>query len=200
MKKIRFITLALVVAVMLMGAGYAYWTQTLTISNTVTTGNLDVDFTAASVSNVSAYMDDTASGAQVSPTDNNIINVTLAEMYPGASTTINFTLKNSGTMAAKINGFAVPAFTTKDYFQCTGYKVGSKVVNYSTPVTLDALATALTGENARLEPQGTQTYAITLQIVPTATNTQILENLKGSSAIQFSMTAKAKQFNDASTN
>jgi len=44
MKKSRFLVLALVLAVMLMGAGYAYWTDTLTINNTVSTGELNVRF------------------------------------------------------------------------------------------------------------------------------------------------------------
>src|SRR5690554_3744451 len=49
MRKYKFIALALVLAVMLMGAGYAYWTETLTISNTVTTGDMDVVFAPANI-------------------------------------------------------------------------------------------------------------------------------------------------------
>lgn len=50
MKKSRFLALMLVAAVMLMGAGYAYWTDTLTISNSVSTGHFDVDFKCNSAS------------------------------------------------------------------------------------------------------------------------------------------------------
>ena len=44
MRKPKFLALALVVAIMLMGAGYAQWTDVLTIENTVTTGDMNVEF------------------------------------------------------------------------------------------------------------------------------------------------------------
>lgn len=46
MKK-KFLALAMASAVMLTGAGYAYWTDTLSIENTVSTGKFDVMITDA---------------------------------------------------------------------------------------------------------------------------------------------------------
>lgn len=46
MKK-KFLALTMASAVMLMGAGYAYWTDTLNITNTVSTGKFDVMITDA---------------------------------------------------------------------------------------------------------------------------------------------------------
>jgi predicted ribosomally synthesized peptide with SipW-like signal peptide len=47
MKK-KIIALTLAASVMLAGAGYAFWTDNLTISNTVSTGEFDVKFVSAS--------------------------------------------------------------------------------------------------------------------------------------------------------
>lgn len=44
MKKRRFIAGVLVLSMLLMGTGYAYWTDKLTINTTVDTGKLDVQF------------------------------------------------------------------------------------------------------------------------------------------------------------
>lgn len=44
MKKTKIIALVLAVSIMLMGAGYAYWSDTLVINNTVSTGELRVEF------------------------------------------------------------------------------------------------------------------------------------------------------------
>lgn len=44
MKKTKFIAFTLVLAVILMGAGYAYWTDSLTIKNSVTTGKFNLIF------------------------------------------------------------------------------------------------------------------------------------------------------------
>lgn len=111
MKKYKFITLAMVLAVMLMGAGYAYWTETLTISSTVTTGELDVQFVPLALLDGSStgdydnkrpfnkdYMD-----VSLTPADNNhklICNFT--DIYPGAGGYIKFRVENKGTVPAKL--------------------------------------------------------------------------------------------------
>ncbi|MBK5240638.1 SipW-dependent-type signal peptide-containing protein [Clostridium sp.] len=46
MKKPRLMALALTAAITLSGVGYAYWTDALTINNTVTTGEMNVKFVA----------------------------------------------------------------------------------------------------------------------------------------------------------
>jgi hypothetical protein len=49
MKKRRFIAGVLVLSMLLMGTGYAYWTKKLDITTTATTGKLDVKFTDLSI-------------------------------------------------------------------------------------------------------------------------------------------------------
>ncbi len=46
MRKRNYLAIVLVVAIMMMGAGYAYWTQEVKIATTVETGNLDVKLQA----------------------------------------------------------------------------------------------------------------------------------------------------------
>ena len=44
MKSRKMIIAVITISIMLLGTGYAYWTETLTIDNTVSTGYLDVRF------------------------------------------------------------------------------------------------------------------------------------------------------------
>lgn len=44
MKKNKIISVILIMSILLMGVGYAAWTDTLTINGTVSTGNLEVEF------------------------------------------------------------------------------------------------------------------------------------------------------------
>ena len=86
MKKTKSLALVLVVAIMMMGAGYAYWTEDLTINTTVDTGILDVTFEEP------ANIDDEnvdQPNADVSP-DGHTMSVTFNDIYPGVSNTIYF--------------------------------------------------------------------------------------------------------------
>ncbi|HHZ16649.1 MAG TPA: signal peptide protein, partial [Clostridia bacterium] len=44
MKKARLLIAVLVCSVMMLGIGYAWWNDTLTVSGTVETGKFDVNF------------------------------------------------------------------------------------------------------------------------------------------------------------
>ena len=112
MRKSRFLVLALVVAVMMMGAGYAAWTETVTINNNVCTGELDVDLAAGTV----AVFSDTAGAVEpagitrtaeavldAGDTENNTATVTVDNLYPGAFVTISVPISNVGTIPAKLD-------------------------------------------------------------------------------------------------
>ncbi len=62
MKRTKFIMLALVVALVLMGAGYAAWTQVFQINSTVTTGELRVDAVAGEVNKFEIKHSNAATG------------------------------------------------------------------------------------------------------------------------------------------
>lgn len=123
MKKYKFIALALVFAVMLMGAGYAYWTETLTINSTVSTGDLDVRFAPhvihgdydhnLNLDNFFKNLWDLVNDQKidegkfmdvsVEPSeDSKKLIFTVSDIYPGAGGFLHFALVNTGTVPATL--------------------------------------------------------------------------------------------------
>lgn len=116
MKKTRFIALVLAVSLMIMGSGYAYWTETLVVTNKIDTGKLDVNFfdyqswfykTPDVLDKDSQYMK-----AGIDITDNDNALITVSKIYPGGYAEFKFTVKNEGTLPAK--------FTDEDLEYVTG--------------------------------------------------------------------------------
>lgn len=126
MKKTKVIALVLCAAIMLMGAGYAAWTDKLQVNTTVNTGELDVAFgTARTFDGVWAYPhiffqntdglwhDATAADYLDSSIgfgkmdqdldgENDQLNFTFNNMYPGTQARGKYYMKNVGTIPAKI--------------------------------------------------------------------------------------------------
>ncbi len=118
MKKTKLILCTLVAAMMLMGAGYAYWTDTLTINNTVSTGNLEVkishiesrDYDNLKSSN--AFTDDEKDEDYVNGLgESSSIKILNSgkrlefkneNLYPGSGFWLNFKIKNTGTVPVKL--------------------------------------------------------------------------------------------------
>lgn len=107
MKKTRIIAFVLIVSLMLMGAGYAAWTDRVVISNTVSTGELKVEFIesclhpwATEFDNIGSeppYLDaEIEHGAKTTT-------VTISNMYPGSTAIYEAMIKNLGTIPAKID-------------------------------------------------------------------------------------------------
>lgn len=119
MKKTRFIALALVVALMLMGAGYAAWSEPLSLTSTVKTGNFNMEITQASIKTGDDYAknhshnwheyDWTHDGDQeVSIYNNkNQVIVEFKDLYPGGCVGLGMTAKNIGTIPAKLKSIKV---------------------------------------------------------------------------------------------
>lgn len=113
MKKSRFLALTLVVAIMLMGAGYAYWTDTLKMDTYVSTGYLDVDFQNALVvptDGADAYLTQSAIIGALNtppgeePEDKDLLTITLENLYPGAWGQYSFEIVNTGTIPVVLQG------------------------------------------------------------------------------------------------
>lgn len=122
MKKTKLLAVVLVVSIILMGAGYAYWQQELNINATVDTGYMNVQFAPSSyiigdndgiiqlpkdiwnaVSNPidfdgSDYMDVSVKGSS----DNHKVEFTFSDIYPGAGGYVSFKIVNTGTVPAKL--------------------------------------------------------------------------------------------------
>lgn len=117
MKKTRFIALVLVVAMMLVGAGYAAWTDQVFVTSTVRTGNFDVEITKATVRSGDndaqnyahnpawSHYDWTHTGT-VTHNANEAI-VEFKDLYPGGCIQLDMTTTNKGTIPAKLKSIDV---------------------------------------------------------------------------------------------
>lgn len=140
MKKYKFIALAMVLAVMLMGAGYAYWTETLTISNTVTTGDMNVIFAPPNIAgdydgkidigDILGDLWEEISGADgedvildqapdmevsVEPSsDYKSVEFNITEMYPGTGGFLSFSIVNDGTVPVALENITYGTLVDND--------------------------------------------------------------------------------------
>jgi len=103
MKKTRLLIATLVCAIMLMGVGYAWWTDTITLGGTVATGHMDVIFSQADLSGF-----DSIAGASASLSeDKKTITCAFTNLYPGAKGVLNSGIKNNSTIPVKLSNIDV---------------------------------------------------------------------------------------------
>ncbi len=181
MKKSRFLVLALVVAVMMMGAGYAAWTEQVTITNNVCTGELDVDLQDGGFVNTfsaAGVPDDTyATGDYtVDATDANKATVSIEGLYPGAIVEVSIPVKNVGTLKAIEDNVVAPDLSATPWLTCT---------NVEAPDALD------------VNDVGNITYTLTCDSAADETVMAELIGETGGSlpAVEFDVVANYKQFN-----
>lgn len=108
-KRHIFMLMWFVILILTIGVSYAYFSSTLYISGTARMiGNFEVLFTGASISNQteleSILISDTG--------DSFTFNVKLA--LPGESDTINYTIKNNGTIDATIEELNITSVADSD--------------------------------------------------------------------------------------
>ncbi len=98
MKKTRFLVLALAVAIMMMGAGYAWWNETVVITSKVDTGYLNVD-----IEGITTTPDDGVSmDYNFSNTCGTSATLKFIDLYPGKGGTAVITFKNNSSMPVKL--------------------------------------------------------------------------------------------------
>jgi hypothetical protein len=118
MKRTKVIALVLCAAIMMMGAGYAYWTETITFNATVETGFLDVDCEnedTATFSDVEGTIeDDVVATSSISPKhpdgistgiandDDPARTITFSNLYPDCKAVASFDLINNSTIPVKM--------------------------------------------------------------------------------------------------
>lgn len=109
MKKHIVLLVSLVFAFGIMGAGYAAWSQELTINQTIETGLLAFSFDAdgeilpnenseAFFDAENALMFDGSSAVAAG----DALDVTIVNAYPGATATVNATIANASTVPARL--------------------------------------------------------------------------------------------------
>ncbi len=93
MKKVRVIIAVVAVALMVMGIGYAAWSQTTPLNIDGTTTHMDVQYSNYWVDS-SPYV----STAMTLNNDKKTMNVKISNLYPDASSTFTTVITNYGTM------------------------------------------------------------------------------------------------------
>ena len=108
MKKTKMLAIVLAVAVMLLGAGYAWWQDAINISGTVDTGKVDVQFINRKNA-VKAYPDPYMSAQASLPSGCNYktLRITIDNLYPGAKAGFDFGIVNNSTMKVKLKDVEV---------------------------------------------------------------------------------------------
>ena len=97
--KIGIISLALVLALGTVGAAFAYWSDTLTITTTVSTGYLQLKLTNIVPSNSNITCIKTGGGPEYNFTE---FTITVTYAYPGYVGRVTFDVTNTGTIPAII--------------------------------------------------------------------------------------------------
>lgn len=125
MKKVKTLAIVLIVAMMLMGAGYAVWTDLVTIGGNVETGNMNVviDHVTVGAQGVNQYI-------KVAE-DKKSAEIELAELVPGGSTTFIFKFKNVGNIDAKVDTIEQDIKIEgelKDYLDISFDKIDNKLI------------------------------------------------------------------------
>jgi hypothetical protein len=191
MKKTRFILLALVAAMVLMGAGYAAWSQTFTIGSTVTTGELYVVVGEESMSvrvdtNGDGSYDDEDGFVEVTPenakdnylpegypsataanskVDNaSALTYTIPKIYPGVQITSQVKFTNAGTIKTQTSvNTENCTVTNSTLFDALKITVGEvEIIGESTNDKLSALADAIATAVGELEPGDDNSKNITI--------------------------------------
>jgi len=94
---------AMLVALGLVGATYAYWSDTLTVSGTVGMGTFDVKFGTPNVDETEPSGYESVANMECAATDDNTVEITVTNAYPGWSATCTIPVVNNGSIPAKVS-------------------------------------------------------------------------------------------------
>lgn len=125
MKRTKVIALVLCAAIMMMGAGYAAWTDTLNVTNTVNTGHLDVQFVDLpdeTELTLPAYTTGNVAYAQDGIGEWDIAHATINNVYPGGAFSIRYKMQNNSTMPVKISSLGLSRY--EDWVAAAGGVMG----------------------------------------------------------------------------
>jgi hypothetical protein len=106
MKKIGLIAIIVVLALGIIGVGYAAWSQTLNANATLNTGSYIINFASSPTPSPT-----TGTGTISASASGTTMTVGLNTGYPGFSGTVNYTINNTGTIPAKVTSITLTANT-----------------------------------------------------------------------------------------
>lgn len=102
MRNKKFIAMALAMALMLMGAGYAAWTQSFDVEATVDTGELKVVYVDKDDPNSiwGMYVEEFKYQTSTYEFDENTFDIKIDDLYPGIDICVSQQMVNAGTIPA----------------------------------------------------------------------------------------------------
>ncbi|AUS95550.1 hypothetical protein CDQ84_16720 [Clostridium thermosuccinogenes] len=212
MNKTRFILLVTVAAMVLMGAAYAAWTQTFTISSTVDTGELFVKISEVNKVEVddgkgsyttagNSYLDlsnlvnyTTARNADGTQETLSTLSYDIDKVYPGTRLTTTLTFTNMGTMRTKIAFNEAASQITNagnELWKDLVFTVnGTPVIVSDAATAKTSIANAIMNEIGAMEPGATKTVTIVQELPLSSTNETEKLNL------QWTMSFIFQQYNN----
>ena len=168
MKKLGLIILVVVMALGVIGVGYAAWTSNMTVNASVKTGTLSAIFNGTNAGNMALPMSgpwaDTTHVAAFETNGNGTatLSIIIDNAYPGLVATIPIVIKNNGTIplssvtAGPITGSNLPWDTS-----CVLSGVGALAVGASTSGTT---LTVSIPDSSNLLQQSNPGYVFTLTL------------------------------------
>jgi predicted ribosomally synthesized peptide with SipW-like signal peptide len=152
MKKIGLIALIVVLALGVIGVGYALWTQVLTITGTATAGTFNVVFDGSATQPLTTLG---GGDAFTVPTGTHTGTITLANIYPGYDTGVmTFDLQNTGSVNAS-----------------TVIVAGTTTITSGTGTAADLTVTVLPASAQIITPGATDSTHFSVEVVMKSTVT-----------------------------
>lgn len=215
MKRTKFIAGALVLSMGLLGTGYAYWTDAITVNTTVKTGNFDINYRkdglgAVAVEDADAkYVGkyDIEEGMRVTPgtlkaelipnDETGVTSFKVTNIYPTAGAVFNTRIVNDGSIGAKVDDIAIASdMMASEAREQLRFLVGTKAedvsfIDNTQGVSLEELEglTEKLFEEVQLEPGEGMDLYLGVMLMPGAGNETQAEN------VEFGMNIKWTQFN-----
>jgi predicted ribosomally synthesized peptide with SipW-like signal peptide len=190
MKKSRLLIAVLVCAVMMMGVGYAWWNEVLTVNGTVATGTFDVDFVNSSIEKIGAgnYLEISVNSEQ---DDDGVdyIDFTVGNLYPGAEFKVTSGFVNNGSIPVKLGKAEITGIDSDEYANAILVDTDNDD-DYDTPISewVAIIGNYLNGVEIASEETLTDTFKFQV-------NPELSDELQGKS-VTFNLTFDWVQFNE----
>lgn len=151
MKKTRVLALVVCAAVMLMGVGYALWSEDITVTTSASMGKVDVtilgDHNKVEALTQMCAVDGKYEYMELAPPTSNKSSITahLSNLYPNAKYRISFKIKNTGDFPVKLAAATFSPELTPGGASFYDQLKGSITMNHVRPGITNPLAAVVTG-------------------------------------------------------
>ena len=201
MKKVKCLIAVLVCAIIMMGVGYAWWNDSITLAGTAKTGNMKVELANWKVVAKTPDLNgvkEPANGEVKITNGNKKLTVTLSNLYPGAVFNLTGDIKSNGTVPAKYTGIDNIAWggsaELKDQIQAAWGNGNALPTEYMSIDTFLGEVNGVDTVNKVVPKKGTETI-IYLRVNPEAGNS--IQNQ--TATVSFNLNFKQFNYSSVST-